>query len=165
MKNVLKHAKANVSIRDKETGELLFNKSNLFVDAGRALIAGLFLGTIGIDKTKYACDFGDDATTPAVNDVDLVNYIDVSVGINEPSYPMALSGEGTGVHFQFEYSAAGDTTIRELGLFHRPTSASFPAAVRGVDDVGDMLARLVTTYGSIFVGTGRTITIDWKIIF
>ena len=167
MEKVLLYTKINVAVKDRDTGELLFEDSNLFLDEGRAVIASIFQGTLGIDKTKYVCDLGDGAGTPAANDLDLDNYLGdgYSIAVNEPAYPTALSGEGTGVHFQFVYAAAGDTTIRELGLFLRPSSDSFPDRNSGDGEAGYILARLVTTYSSIFVGSGKTITIDWKIIF
>jgi hypothetical protein len=172
MKKVLGDARANVCIYDKETNELLFTDSNLFVDIGRALIADTFSGTIVLNPTYFACDFGDNAAAPTVDDADLYGYPCAAGGTinlaNAPGYPVPFAGNPTGVHFKFEYTAAIDTTIRELGLFYRPDpdiTDSYPARHSVTGDQGYLVARLKTTYSSIFIGTGKTITVDWKIIF
>jgi hypothetical protein len=166
MFHILKHAKANVKVSDNDNNTL-FEASNLFTDSGRTVIALVIMGALGIDKTKYVCDLGDGTDSPSIIDIDLSNYIDVSIAVNEPIYPAQLLGEGTGVHFQFEYSNSlgSSVTIRELGLFYRPNSDSFPDRNSGDGAPGYLLARLKTTYSSIVVGNGRSITIDWKIIF
>jgi hypothetical protein len=164
MKEILKYSKANVCIKDEE-GKILFADSNLFVDSGRELIAKIFRGDVADAalSTKIACDLGDDATNSAPDQLDLINFTNsLAAGATIVSYPEAP----TGVHFQFTFTAAGDTIIRELGLFYRPDSDSFPT--RGSDPptmTGTMIARLKTTLSSITVADTRTITIDWKIIF
>jgi hypothetical protein len=170
MEKVLKYSKANVCVKDKETNKILFEDSNLFVDIGRVLIAEVFAGISPgspLNPLYWVCDLGDDATDPTTSDADLVNYLNISIAV-EAGYPIILAGSSTGVHFNFEYVAAGDTTIRELGLFYRPDPAitdSFPDRHSVTPVPGYLVARLKTTYSSIFVGSGKTITIDWKIIF
>ena len=75
-----------------------------------------------------------------------------------PAYILQETGADIGV------VGEGDVTIKELGLFYRPDSASFPQRLTA-PEVGTMLARIKTTLSSIVVGDTRTITIDWKIIF
>lgn len=172
MKEILKKARVNVEVRDKETGDILFADHNLFVDKGRETIANIFVGTVSIDPTKFACDLGDSSQTPDVTDLDLVGFPPATATLQDTSiaitagYPIILSGEATGVHFNFEFvntGFGGDQTIRELGLFYR-NAPLFP--FRELDGTtGPMLARLKTTLSSIVVGDNRTITIDWKIIF
>lgn len=171
MKNVLKYTRANVRVSD-EFGQTLFEDHNLFTDSGRAFIAGILLGTIAYNQTFFACDFGSDGTTPTAEQDDLVTYIsspEASVYVTS-GYPIAMPGYATGVHFQFSYTSAnplGDT-IRELGLFYRPDSDVYPAIGRGSVPAtmkGTMIARLKTTLSSINVSSGRTITVDWKILF
>jgi len=169
MKDILKYTKVNVKVTDKETDKTLFRGHNLFVTSGRIFIAETFMGTISgnvINPTLFACDLGADAGTPVIDDVDLISYIPTcSVGVTA-GYPAALSGSPTGIHFRFSFvnGTGGDVTIKELGLFYRPDSASFPQRLTA-PEVGTMLARIKTTLSSIVVGDTRTITIDWKIIF
>jgi hypothetical protein len=169
MKELLKYTRANVRVADTKTGCLLFTDSNLFVDSGREFIAKTFINTIEgggfIDKTKYACDLGDNAQTPVVTDTDLVGTVLANIAIDVGG-PTALVGETTGLNFQFVYSAGALITIREFGLFYRPVSDTFPA--RGsvpASMTGTLLARLRTTLSAITVGAAQSITIDWKIIF
>jgi hypothetical protein len=170
MEKVLEHSRANVSIKDKETGVILFKDSNLFVDVGRALIRDVFIGAATaspLNTTFWVCDLGNDAGLPTVTQANLLNYINASVAV-KGGYPIALSGEGTGAHFQFDYTASGgDKTIRELGLFYRTdvVTNDWPNPHDTTGAVGYMVARLITTRNSITVGSGKTITIDWKIIF
>lgn len=168
---ILKYAKANVRITD-EDGKLIFKDSNLFLDSGRQFIADTLKATISgssINPSLFACDLGDDSTTPAVDDVDLTNYIDISLAVNTPTYPTDLAGEPTGIHFQFTYAntSGSDITFRELGLFYRPDSLVAPLfPYRGTpSNAGYMLAHLKTTASSIVVGDTKSITIDWKILF
>jgi len=172
MRDILKYAKANVRITD-EDGKLIFKDSNLFVDSGRKFLADTLKATISgsqINPSLFACDLGDDSTTPSVDQVDLVNYISISIAVDTPTYPADLSGEPTGIHFRFTFNNTGfggDQTIREVGLFYRPDSIVAPLfPFRGTPaNAGYMLARMKTTASSIVVGDTRTITIDWKIIF
>jgi hypothetical protein len=178
MEKILKYTKANVRVTD-ETGAILFEDHNLFVDSGRALIAQIFMGTSpygpGFDYTKIVCDLGNNSTPPAIDNIDLAMisppfsaYPIASIGIYA-GYPVPLSGEPTGVHFQFRYTASGDQTIKELGLFYRPYVVGSPTFPERGDNTalytGTMITRLKTTLSSIVVGNGRIITIDWKIIF
>lgn len=169
MKDLLKYTRANVRITDTKTGCLLFTDSNLFVDTGREFIANTLMNTIEgggfIDRTKYACDFGDSSQTPAVTDTDLIGTIIGNVAI-EGGGPTVLTGAPTGLNFQFVYTAGILITIRELGLFYRPLSDTFPA--RGTipaDMTGTLLARLRTTLSAITIVAAQSITINWKIIF
>lgn len=171
MKDILEHSKANVKIFDG-LGNIIFKGSNLFTTSGRQFIADTLKATISgasINPSLFACDLGDDSTTPTTDDVDLTSYIDVSIAVNTPAYPADLSGEPTGIHFQFVYtnSSGSDVTIRELGLFYRPDSIVAPLfPYRGTpSNAGYMLARLRTTASSIVVGDTKAITIDWKILF
>jgi hypothetical protein len=168
MRNILKHARANVKITD-ETGTIIFEDHNLFVDSGRAFIANIFQGAVVFNPVALVCDLGSSSSTPSVDELDLVSYTSPLSIAMAPAYPIALSGEPTGVHFQFIFNntgLGGDKIIKELGLFYRdssddpPRRGSSPATM-----VGTMLARLKTTYSSIVVGDTRTITIDWRIIF
>jgi len=170
MKEILKLARANVYIRDKESGLLIFKDSNLFVDSGRVLIADVLRGAVSMNPIYFVCDLGDDATVPETDDIDLVSYVSpLSIAVNYPTYPSTIAGEPTGIAFQFEFDNTGyggDKTIRELGLFYRANSSNFP--LRGdlsSTMIGPMLSRLRTTYSSIVIGDTRTITIDWKILF
>lgn len=166
MKNILKYTKANVRITDKEAGNIIFEDHNLFVDAGRAFIANFFFDPYPFDKSKMVCDLGDNAAAPAVTDLDLGNYLTgCSVGLTG-GVPQVLSGSSTGVLFQFSFPAPADKTIKELGLFYRPFSDTFP--LRGSDPTtmkGTMIARLKTAGSSITIAAGKTINIEWKIIF
>jgi len=169
---ILKHARANVQIADKETGEPLYRGHNLFVDSGRALIASIFFGGVLFDRAKLVCDLGEDTTNPVRTQLDLLNYISPRSLEAAVGYPIALSGAATGVHFQFILAntvaagfGVGDILISELGLFYRDTSDDFPR--RGsvpATMTGSMLARLKSP-GIITISNTRTITIDWKIIF
>lgn len=169
MKELLKNSRINVQIRDKETGETIFNGHNLFVDQGRAFIADALRAAISgatIQPGYYACDFGDGSTTPTTDDIDLVSFLTLSAAL-VGGYPAAMAGEPTGIHFQFTFTNGGaDATVRELGLFYRPDTDDYPN--RGSDPTnmkGTMLARLKTTSSSIVIGSTRTVTIDWKILF
>jgi hypothetical protein len=172
MIDILKYAKANVRIID-ENGLLIFEDSNLFVDSGRKFLADTLKATISgsqINPSLFACDLGDSSTTPAVEQVDLVSYINISIAVDTPTYPTDLPGEPTGIYFRFIFDNTGfggDQTIREVGLFYRPDSFVAPLfPFRGTpSNAGYMLARMKTTASSIVVGDTRTITIDWKIIF
>jgi hypothetical protein len=169
MKKILGNAKANVCVADSETRRVLFEDSNLFVDTGRVFVANIFSGITSLIASRFVCDLGNDATLPAIAQIDLLGYISpLSIPVNTPTYPTLLSGEPTGVHLQFIFNNTGyggDKTVRELGLFYRdlptfPLRGAVPAT-----DFGIMLARLKTTYSSIVVGDTKSITIDWKIIF
>lgn len=172
MKELLKYSRVNVKISDKESKKIIFTGHNLFVDSGRVFIADALRNAISgsvIQSQYYACDLGDNAATPTADDIDLINYISpLSVGL-VLGYPAALSGEPSGIHFQFEFNNTGfggDKTIRELGLFYRPDTDDYPR--RGSSPttmLGTMLARLKTTSSSIIIGDTRTVTIDWKILF
>ena len=178
MKEILKYTRANVKVTNEEA--ILFEDHNLFVDSGRALIAQIFMGAtpwgFPFDYTSIVCDLGDNASVPSQSDIDLAmitppfsSYPISSSGL-EAGYPIALSGEPTGIHFRFLYTATGgDKIIRELGLFYRPYVIGVPAfPFRGEDPTlytGTMITRIKTTLSSIVVGDSRTITIDWKIIF
>jgi len=168
MKKILERASANVSIKDNETGKILFKGHNLFVDSGRTLIADIFKNAISFNPGFLVCDLGDDATVPDAIQVDLVHYLSpFSVAITG-GYPISIDGEPSGVHFQFGFtnSSGAPVTIRELGLFYRANSDAFPFP--GSDPVsmrGLMIARLKTTLSSITVSAGSQFTIDWKIIF
>lgn len=170
MKNVLKYTRVNVRVSD-EAGKVIFEDHNLFTDSGRSFIASLLLGTVSYNMNYFACDFGSSATTPTVSQDDLVSYIsspEASTYVTG-GYPIAMPGEPTGVHFQFSYTSSnplGDT-IRELGLFYRPDSDVYPSIGRGTGGLykGIMLARLKTTLSSIAVSSGRTIQVDWEILF
>jgi len=166
MEELLKNLRANVSIKDKDTNEVLFADSNLFVDSGRVFIANVISGVTILAPTYYVCDFGSGSATPTVADTDLSAFI---TGLSTPlsGSVTILSGYPSGLNFQFIYtnSSGSDITIRELGLFYRDLP-SFP--LRGAvpsTDFGVMLARLRTTLSSIIIGNTRSITIDWKIIF
>ena len=172
MEKVLKYTKANVCVKDKETGVILFKDSNRFVDSGRELIVNVFIGTVIMNPLYWACDLGDDSEEPDPEDNDLAGYLDItgnglgSVGV----YPIQLAGEGSGVHFQFEFtnSTGSSQIIRELGLFYRPDpdiTTTFPVRLPAPASPGYMIARLKTTFSSITVGNGKVLTIDWKIIF
>lgn len=169
MKNIFKYTRANVCIKDKETSRTLFEDSNLFVDSGRNLIANVLRGAVTIIPAFFVCDLGSDDTVSSTSQLDLVSYTSPLSIAPVAGYPIALTGEPTGVHFQFSFnniSFGGDQVIRELGLFYRVDSDDSPR--RGSDPTtmtGTMLARLKTTLNSIVVGDTRTITIDWKIIF
>ena len=170
MIKILKSARANVMVKDKETGLLLFRDSNLFVDGGRQLIADVFDGTTAFLPTWWVCDLGDDATATETDQVDLVGYISPLSFSSAVGYPTGLAGEPTGVHFQFEFDNtgySGDQVIKELGLFYRPDTVTddFPRRHTSTGATGYMVARLKTSYTSVTVGDGRTITIDWKILF
>lgn len=169
MKELLKYTRANVRITDKKTGCLLFTDSNLFVDTGRVFIANTLMNTIEgggfIDRTKYACDFGDSSQSPIATDTDLICTVIGNAAIDAGG-PTVLAGAATGLNFQFIYTAGILITIRELGLFYRPLSDTFP--VRGsipANMTGKLLARLRTTLSSITIVSGQSITINWKIIF
>jgi len=165
MNNTLKYAKVNVRVSD-ESGKTLFEDHNLFVDTGRKFIADLLTETIAsFDKTLFACDLGTDSTTPVPGDVDLVVYAVTAEPGLVATYPLAIDGEPSGIWFQFSFESAGEQTIRELGLFYRPDSDDFPNRHTVTGAPGYMIARLKTTLSSIVVSTGKTITIDWKIIF
>jgi len=163
MNKVLKYTKANVRVSDVESGCLLFTDSNLFLDSGRAFIADSFRNAITtgggfIDSTKFACDFGDSAATPSPDNINIVGTL---LG-SEALTVAAISGEPTGLSFQCSFSPAAQVDIRELGLFYR-NIGTFPDP--DDPDFGVMIARLRTTYGKITVGTGKSIAIEWKIIF
>lgn len=169
MNEILKKTKVNVVMKDN--GRIIFADSNLFLDGGRILIAQMFLGAASIpDKTKYVCDLGNDSTAPAPADTDLYGYIsDASIQVTS-GYPIALAGSLSGISFNFLYTNSGpDVTIKEIGLFYRSGSDNFPLRGTGYpgdrSGVGTLIARLRTTAQSIIVGSGRTITIDWNIIF
>lgn len=164
--DICKFSKVNVSVRSND--RIIYADSNLFVDTGRILIAQTFSGAVIFDASKFVCDLGDDATTPTVSDTDILSPItSANIAVNFPSYPAILVGSASGVQYQFIYTNPGaDMVVRELGLFYRPGSDAFPG--RGSNPAtmtGTMLARLRTTLSSIIIGSGRQITIDWKIIF
>lgn len=168
MKELFKYTRVNVRIADKDTGELLFKDHNLFVDTGRVFIAEAIRGTISgatINPAAFVCDLGDSGATPTINDVDLTSpVLDACLPI--VGSPAALSGQPTGVAFNFVYANAGalDVTVREFGLFYRVDSNDFPR--RGTPSTpGPMLARLKTTLSSIVISPARSITIEWKILF
>jgi hypothetical protein len=171
MKEIFKYAKVNVQVTDNATSKIIFEDHNLFVDTGRIFIAQSIKGTISggpITPSYFVCDFGNNATTPTINDIDLASYLSPnSIAVNTPTYPADFAGQPTGVHFQFLYTNATglDVTIRELGLFYRPDSDQFPLRHSITAAPGTMLARLKTTLSSIVIGNTRTITIDWKVIF
>jgi len=172
MKELLKYCRVNVEVKDKETDELLFEGHNLFVDIGRAFIADTLRAAISggvIQPALYACDFGDSAATPTVDDIDLAGTLKGSAQLTDASYPAAMAGEPTGIWFQFTFTnnTGLDITARELGLFYRPDTIGSPAFPgRGSPaNAGTMLARLKTTSSSIVIGNSRTITVDWKILF
>lgn len=168
MKNILKAARANVTVKDKDTGLILFKDSNLFVDSGRQLIADIFVGSVAFLPTWWVCDLGDNATAPDFDQTDILGYVSPLSFSSSAGYPIILSGEPTGVNFQFEFTNSGsDQVIRELGLFYRPNTVTndFPRRHTVTGATGYMVARLKTTYSSVVVGSGRTITIDWKILF
>jgi len=175
MNKILKYTKANVRVSDVESGCLLFTDSNLFLDSGRAFIADSWRNAITtgagfIDGTKFACDFGDDSETPAPDNIDLASFITDAGGGVPASIALAvaaMSGEPTGLSFTGSFSPIDSVDIRELGLFYR-NIGSVPAYVRGAvpaTDYGVMIARLRTTYGKITVGAGKSIAVEWKIIF
>lgn len=171
MSGILKYTRVNVQVADRQTGEILFKDHNLFVETGRTFIAQAMKGTISggpITPSYFVCDLGDDATTPTVNDIDLINYLSPnSIAVNTPTYPADFPGQPTGVHFQFLYTNTTglDVTVRELGLFYRPDSDQFPLRHTITAAPGTMLARLKTTLSSIIISNTRSITIDWKVIF
>lgn len=168
MKALFKYTMANVKVKDKKTGEILFADHNLFVDTGRVFIAEALRGAISgavINPFAFVCDLGDSAATPVVTDVDLTSPIlDACIAIT--GAPAAFAGEPTGVIFNFDYTNGGvsDITIRELGLFYRVDSNDFPR--RGTPSTpGPMLARLKTTLSSIVISPTKAITIQWKVVF
>jgi len=176
MNEILKYTTVNVVVKDRETGLMLFSDHNLFLDAGRVMIANFFLGSSSLDTTKFSCDFGNDSTTPLPTDLDLggqaipsTSWITNASAPVSASYPILLSGTATGIHFLFEYTSAAENTVKELGLFYRPNTDNNPVVGgRGSDPTtmtGTMIARLRTTFASIVIGSGKTITIEWKIIF
>lgn len=168
MKELFKYTRVNVTVKDKETGKLLFEDHNLFVDTGRVFIAQAIRGAISgatINPLAFVCDLGDSGATPVLGDTDLTSPI-LDVCLPTIGSPAAFTGQPTGVIFNFSYTNSGaiDVTVRELGLFYRVDSNDFPK--RGTPSTpGIMLARLKTTLSSIVISVSRTVTIEWKIIF
>jgi len=174
MDKICKKSRVNVIVRDKETGEVLFEDHNLFVISGRQFLAQLVRGVLsGFGVEYYTCDLAEGSSIPEHEDIDISFDPSTTVSaVRSASYPIELSGEPTGVHFRFSYEnyeiPARSVVIRELGLFYRPDAGAFFPA-RDPDDSegtrGIMLARLKTTLNSIVVSEGKALTIDWKIIF
>jgi len=165
MNKILKYTKANVRVSDVESGCLLFTDSNLFVDSGRAFIADSWRNAITtgggfIDSTKFACDFGDDSETPAPDNVNIVGTLLGSIELAVAG--MLGEGEPTGLSFTGTFLPIAPVDIRELGLFYR-NIGTYPDPLD--PDFGVMIARLRTTYGKITVGAGKSIAVEWKIIF
>jgi hypothetical protein len=160
MRDIFKNIFANVLIRD-DLRKVLLNQSNLFVETGRGFVRDLLAGDITLDNTKYVVEFGASTQVPAQSDTDLITPLSPVALTN--TYVISDVGV-TEIDFAFDYqnSTGGDVTFAEIGLFYRPVDYD-PGP--GRVNAGTMLARLKSTYTSITIGDGRTISLTWKIIF
>jgi hypothetical protein len=106
-------------------GKLLWERENLFVNAGLPSLASLMAGVTS-GEYALAVGFGSGNTTPALTDTD----------VTAPKYYNAVAGHtlsGPAVTFNFaltlnvDYGASG-ITIQELGLYANTGAAVLPAA-------------------------------------
>lgn len=107
-------------------GKLLWERDNLFVNAGLPSLASLMAGTTS-GEYALAVGFGSGNTAPAIGDTD----------ISAPKYYNAVGSNtlaGAAVTFDYaltlnvDYGASG-ITIQELGLYANTGAASLPAAI------------------------------------
>lgn len=150
---------ANVKI--KEGKKILLEESNLFVTQGRSFIRDLLASAIVFDGTKYVVEFGGSTAIPSQVDEDLLLPLSPVVYTN--SYDLTtVDDTELDLAFTFTNDTLSPVQLSELGLFYRPNG---PDPGVGRVDKGYLIARLKTTYTSLVIGVGKTVTITWKIIF
>lgn len=165
MRDILKKVFANVEIKD-EDGKILLNQSNLFVEVGRGLIRDVLKGDVVIDNTKYVAEFGSSTQVPTEADTDIITPFADPNQVYTNSYTINAVAP-TEIDFVFTYTNAtgGNVTFTEMGLFYRPLGPDPDITPDDRAHKGDLMARLKTTFTSITIGSGKNVTITWKIIF
>jgi hypothetical protein len=114
-------------VRLYESGRLLWEETNLFVNTGLPLLANLIAG-ITTNQYVTAIGFGSSATPPSVSDTGLGGTPAYYKAIGASSFPSPGS-------VQFDYSLATTDygaigiTIQELGLFANSAPVALPSAI------------------------------------
>jgi len=165
MKDILKKVFINVEIKD-ENNKVILNQSNLFVEVGRELIRDVLAGIESIDNTKYVLEVGTSTQVSAESNTDIISPFTDPNQAYTNSYVINSIGI-TQIDFVFTYtnSTGGDVTFAEMGLFYRPLGPDPDVTPDDRVNIGVLLARLKTTYTSITIGNGKSVTITWSIIF
>src|SRR5437660_4713585 len=113
-------------VRLYEDGRVIWERANLFVNAGLPALANLIAG-ITAGQYVTAMGFGSGAALPAATDVGLSSTPTYYNAIGAHSFPSSGS-------VQFAYSllttdyAANSLTIQELGLFANSANVNLPSA-------------------------------------
>jgi len=165
MRDLLKKVFANVEIKDKDEN-ILISQSNLFVEVGRKLVRDVLAGTVVIDNTKYVIEFGTSSQVSAELDTDLIAPFPDPTQPYSNSYSISSIGT-TEIDFIFSFtnSTGGSITFSEMGLFYRPLGPDPDVTPDDRANIGELMARLKTSFTSITIGSGKNITITWKFIF
>lgn len=116
------------TVRIFRNGRLLFERRNLFVDAGLPALASLLAGaTTG--QYALAVGFGSGNTAPTLADTDLSLAPKYYNPVGQHTFPNSGS-----VQFSYALTATADSaatgiTVEEVGLFANSAAVQLPAAI------------------------------------
>jgi hypothetical protein len=140
-------------VRLYEDGRLIWERANLFVNAGLPALANLIAG-VTAGQYVTAMGFGSGTTPPAATDVGLTTTPTYYNAIGAHSFPNAGS-------VQFAYSllttdyGANAVTIQELGLFANNANVSLPSAQGTANPI--WVATAVKSVGALVVDANGNI--------
>jgi hypothetical protein len=114
-------------VRLYKRGRLLWERENLFVNAGLPALANLIAG-VTTGQYLTVIGFGSGATTPAAGDIGLAATPAYYNTIGAHTFPSSGSVQFNYSLLTNDYAAAG-MTIQELGLFANSSVVTIPAAL------------------------------------
>jgi hypothetical protein len=114
-------------VRLYKRGLLLWERENLFVNAGLPALANLIAG-VTTGQYVTVIGFGSGAITPTAGDIGLAATPAYYKAIGASTFPSSGSVQFNYSLLTNDYAAAG-ITIQELGLFANSSAVTIPAAL------------------------------------